>query len=266
MKMMKKSILLGMIFVSALSFGQSQTEADRLEESFYNEIKTSSKPKIASGYKEALYGTEANFVYNDTSMYTVYCRVNYLTSIFLSPDEELIGTSGGDTTRWSRKETITGSEEGQRVLILIKPHTIGIKTNIVISTNKRTYQIQLISDKSLYNPIVKWSYPITEELNRKYKAAREEATTVLPTDLNYNYSLSNNKYDFTPLQVFDDGKKTYIVFRENMQEMPVFYILEGKKELMITNNRQKKNVLIIDRMFDKAELRLGDKKVRITKK
>lgn len=261
--MRKKIILLGCLSLFAVSFAQS--EADILESKFYETIQTSKKPKIASGYKEALNQTEANFVYDDNSMYTIYCRANYLTSIFLNPDEELIGTSGGDTTRWTRKETITGSQEGQRVLILLKPHTINIKTNIVISTSKRTYQIQLISDKTLYNPIVKWSYPQTEELNRNYLREKEEGTTVLPTDLNYNYSLSNNKYDFTPLQVFDDKKKTYIVFRENLQEMPVFYILEGKNELMITNNRQKKNVLIVDRLFDKAELRLGEKKVKITR-
>ncbi|MSS62133.1 TrbG/VirB9 family P-type conjugative transfer protein [Fusobacterium sp. FSA-380-WT-2B] len=263
--MRKKIFIIGLLLASSLNIMATQTEADKLEEQFYNQIKTSKTPIVVSGYKSAKEQTEANFVYNDNSMYTIYCRVNYLTSIFLNPDEELIGTSGGDTTRWSRKETITGTEDGKRILILVKPHTIGVKTNLVISTNKRTYQVQLISDKALYNPIVKWSYPQTEFLNMQEYREREENTTVLPTDLNYNYTINTNKYEFTPLQIFDDGKKTYIVFRENMQELPVFYILEDRKELLITNNRFKKNVMIIDRLFQKAELRIGKKKIRITK-
>lgn len=33
-------------------------------------------------------------------MYTIYCRVNYLTAIMLAPNEQIISVSGGDTARW----------------------------------------------------------------------------------------------------------------------------------------------------------------------
>ena len=86
-----------------------------------------------------------------------------------------------------------------------------------------------------------------------------------PTSLDYGYTLSTNKYNFAPQQVFNDSKKTYIQLKENLQEMPSLYIKDGNK-LLLVNYRTKGNYLVVDRHFTEAELRIDNKKVIIKKK
>lgn len=89
----------------------------------------------------------------------------------LAPNEQIISVSGGDTARWQKSQTRTGSSVGTRQIIYIKPFSINLRTNLIINTTKRMYNINLISAKSWYNPVIKWMYPDEEikiqEKNKK---------------------------------------------------------------------------------------------------
>ena len=227
--------------------------------------------RIVSGIREAKEGIQAIFTYNEDSMYTIYSRVNHLTTIMLQPGETLLFVGGGDTARWRRATAKSGSQEGTREVIYIKPSSIDLKTNLVINTNKRSYQINLISHKSYYNPLVKWQYPEDEMIAKvnieKIEKEKEEMQEKIldPTNLNYGYTINTDKYNFTPKEIFDDGIHTYILFNNNLQEMPVLYVKDGK-ELLIVNYRIKNNFMVVDRLFDNAELRLGNNVIKIKKK
>ena len=86
-----------------------------------------------------------------------------------------------------------------------------------------------------------------------------------PTSLDYGYTISTNKYNFAPQQVFNDSKKTYIQLKEDIQETPSLYIKDGNK-LLLVNYRTKGSFLVVDRLFYEAELRIDNKKVIIKKK
>ena len=90
-------------------------------------------------------------------------------------------------------------------------------------------------------------------------------TLVNPENLNYKYSVSTKKYEFSPTQIFDDGNKTVMIMREKLQELPSFHIKEGKNLVMV-NYRVKGNYLIVDRLFDKGVLSVGRHKVYIKNK
>ena len=47
--------------------------------------------------------------------------------------------------------------------------------------------------------------------------------------------------------------------------MPVLYVKDGK-ELLIVNYRIKNNFMVVDRLFDNAELRLGNNVIKIKRK
>ena len=236
---MKKKIFLLFILASLTAISN-----DNLD--LMNEIMPSKNAKIVSGYKTAKEGVQTVFVYDEDAMYTVYARVSYLTTIMLQPGETVTFVGGGDTSRWRRATGTTGSSDGMREVIYIKPLYTGLKTNLVINTNKRSYQINLISDKTLYNPLIKWDYPQDEFLA-------------------YGYTISTNKYNFAPQQVFNDSKKTYIQLKEDIQETPSLYIKDGNK-LLLVNYRTKGSFLVVDRLFSEAELRIDNKKVIIKKK
>ncbi|MGL5625304.1 TrbG/VirB9 family P-type conjugative transfer protein, partial [Cetobacterium sp.] len=179
--------LIGAVLIFNVALGNS--------ERFLKEISPSPNAIIVSGIKEAKANIQTEFVYNENSMYTIYCRVNYLTTIVLQPGEEVTYVAGGDTARWSKASAITGSTEGQRTVIYIKPFSLGLKTNLVINTNKRTYNINLYSAKEWYNPVVKWLYPQDDIMKNIAKSQREEEMTLTdPRNLNYKYSVSTKKY------------------------------------------------------------------------
>ena len=262
--MKNKLILLTFLIttLTSLSYGMA-------EEIIINAIFPSEKAVIISGEKEAKQNVTTTFLYEENKIYNIYCRVNNVTAIMLNPDEQVVEVKGADTARWDMTASTTGSKDGQRNVLILKPLAYSdskkIKTSLIVLTNKRYYTFNLLSAKEWYNPIVKFRYP--EELQiKQFKQMTEEKLYLTdPSKLNYKYTVSTKRYDFVPSTIFDDGKKTFLVMKEELQEMPAFYIKEGKK-LALVNFRKKGNYLIIDRLFQEGALQLGNKRVIIKNK
>lgn len=257
--MKKKFLLIVTIFILSINiFADS--------DNFIKEISVSKEAKIIKGEKEAQENIQTEFVYSENAIYKIYARMNYLMSIVLNPDEKINYIGGGDSARWIYSTARSGSAKGERDVIYIKPTSLGIRTNLIINTDKRSYNLSLISDKTKFNPVVKWKYSNQELLRKveaeKVKKEEDYMTLTNPENLNYKYTINKKRYDFSPSTIFDDGKKTYLVMDEKLQELPSFYIREGRK-LMLVNYRVKDNYLIIDRTFKQGVLRIGKKQIII---
>ncbi|MCK1315906.1 TrbG/VirB9 family P-type conjugative transfer protein, partial [Bradyrhizobium sp. 23] len=86
----------------------------------------------------------------------------------------------------------------------------------------------------------------------------------------YRYAIEGDSPPWRPVNAYDDGRKTYVEFSSGVSqgEMPPLFVIgpDGKAE--IVNYRAYGNVLIVDRLFAAAELRLGEEhqqKVRIVR-
>jgi type IV secretion system protein VirB9 len=86
--------------------------------------------------------------------------------------------------------------------------------------------------------------------------------------LNLRYRIDGDKPAWRPLAAFDDGRQVFIEMPEAMKTLeapPLFVIGEEGPEL--TNYRVIGKYYVVDRLFTKAELRLGSgwgqKKVQI---
>jgi len=255
---MKKLILGTFIIVSCLSFS---------EESSYKDF-SMKDPVIRTGLKEAKENISRNFIFNQGDMYRIYAREGFLTTILLQPGEEVEFLGGGDTSRWAIEQAITGSNEGERTAIYIKPFQQEIKTNLVINTNKRQYHFFLQSAKNYYNPLISFLYPRESQLKYKVQKLKDEKqlTPVNTEDLFFGYKINHSRYKIAPSQVFDDGNKTFLIMKKEIKssEAPVIYVedpLTG--DIALVNYRIKGNYYIIDRIFDKAIIKLGKKEVKI---
>ena len=71
--------------------------------------------------------------------------------------------------------------------------------------------------------------------------------------------------DWAPEAVFDDGNKTYIRMPSRFSETPSFYVMLDRKETL-TNFRVKGRYYIVDRLFDRAYMKIGAKRVVIVRK
>jgi len=211
-------------------------------------------------------------------LYTVHASPHFLTAITLRPGEKLISKAAGDTIRWVLGETVQGAGASQQVIVMVKPIRGNLRTNIILTTDQRTYLLDARSyEGDTYTSVISWNYP-QEEMRDAQAARAAEAQSVVASglaidQLHFGYdvrTIHSRKPSWQPIRVFDDGLKTYIQFPTNMAatEAPPLFLIGADKQVQLVNYRYLGGYYIVDRLIDVAELRLGEKNqtvVRITR-
>ena len=214
------------------------------------------------------------YPFSDGALFQVYSAPGRVTDIVLQEGESLSGTgpvAAGDTIRWVIGDTESGAGATRRVHILVKPTRAHLQTNLVVNTDRRTYHIELRATPATYMPSVAWRYS-QDEAGAVAAAATARAAipAVAVENLNFGYRIEGDKPTWRPVRVFDDGRQTFIEFplQVSQSEMPPLFINAGRgRDGELVNYRVNGQRMIVDRVFDTAELRMGDshsqKKVRI---
>nr|WP_244613708.1 P-type conjugative transfer protein TrbG [Nitrobacter winogradskyi] len=222
--------------------------------------------------REGYFNAIQIYPWSEGALYQVYAAPGQITDIALEPGESLTGAgpiAAGDTARWIIGDTESGSGERRRVHVLVKPSRADITTNLVVTTDRRTYLLELHSGSKPYMPSVSWAYP-------RPPAGQHTsipATPVIPVAAarNYRYGLTGDNPPWKPVAVYDDGRRVYVEFPRGIVqgEMPPIFVIGPEGEAQIVNSRVHRNILIVDRLFGAAELRLssGDRQqtVRIVR-
>jgi type IV secretion system protein VirB9 len=210
------------------------------------------------------------FTYTPGSIYEIETATFHETALQLQPGESLTGQglpTAGDTARWTIAATKSGTPPTESVVLIVKPLDADLETNMTITTNRRLYTVILKSSERTYMPLVGWLYPqdAARELEEKDLAAKKadlqgEALTVPPEELNFNCTVAGSRVAWRPLRAYDDGTKTYLQMNPEMgsYEAPAIFIMDGKTPMLV-NFRVKHSIYIVDRLFDKAQLRVGPK-------
>ena len=209
--------------------------------------------------REGYYNAIQIYPWSDGALYQVYAAPGHITDIALEPGESLTGAgqiAAGDTARWIIGDTESGSGVTRRVHVLVKPSRADITTNLVVTTDRRTYMLELRSGQKPYMPAVAWAYP--QSLSQRQAMP---ATPVVPAAAarNYRYGLTGGNPPWKPVAVYDDGRRVYVEFPRGIVqgEMPPIFVIGPEGEAQIANTRIHQHILIVDRLFGAAELRLG---------
>ena len=209
----------------------------------------------------------------------ITCRPMRMTDVALEPGESIMGIHAGDTVRW----TFAPSQSMKNGLavshIIVKPSQPGISTNLIVNTDKRSYNLDFTATESeQYIRGAAFSYQ-TNDLTAIFRKSLygDEPKNSLEDELQKDmdgidfdglytrYSIIDKSHvDWRPDAVFDDGNKTYIRMPLRFSETPAFYILLDKKETL-SNYRVKGRYFIVDRLFDRAYLKIGSKRVAIVR-
>ncbi|ARM30498.1 P-type conjugative transfer protein TrbG [Prosthecochloris sp. HL-130-GSB] len=218
-----------------------------------------------AGYFNAI----MQYDYVPGSLFQVYAAPLRLTDIQLQPGERIVGQpAAGDTVRWVLgigRSRVDGVEQQH---IYVKPTRPGLETTLVITTDRRTYHIELHSYRETYMAAVNWRYP-HEELAIA-GGGDVVASQVDLSGLNFAYEVDVHKGrrpDWLPLKVFDDGRKTFIQFPDAMLsgEAPVLFVVSRDGETQLVNYRVKDEFFVVDRLFEMAELRVGTKRQNVVR-
>lgn len=210
--------------------------------------------------------------FSDGALYQVYTSPGRVTVISLQSGEELVTVAAGDTVQWIVGDTASGSGTSRRVAVMVKPVRAGIMTNLVITTNRRTYLLELTSTAKAWMASVSWEYPKDQMLALRAQAQAADAVTPaaegLSLDqLHFRYAITGDSPPWKPVRAFDDGQHVYIQFPVGIAqgELPPLFVVgpDGKGELV--NYRFHAPYDIVDRLFGAAELRLGGAKAAVVR-
>lgn len=212
------------------------------------------------------------FPYYDKSIFEIHTSPDRMTTIELQPGEKITTSDGlpkaADTVNWIVSTVESGEGANKVVSVLVKPRDPGQETNMLIPTNRRSYYVVLRADSQAYMPIVGFNYPFDEAKAEQARAraeeveeTRKEAVAVPPDQIRFGYAIKGSDVEWKPLRVFDDGSKTYIQMPPSMRtsEAPALFVMEDEKEPLLVNYRLKGDYYIVDRLFGRAQLRVGKK-------
>lgn len=205
------------------------------------------------------------------ALYELYAAPEFLSTILLEEGESLQTTAAGDTMRWMVEAVPAAGGETGRTLVLVKPTRANIRTNIVIVTDRRTYLIEAIAIDNAQGRPQTYSAQIAWRYSDEGPGAFASPSVALDA-LNLDYRievLRGRRPVWTPERVFDDGRRTFIEFPEAVltAETPPLFV-QGPEGLELVNYRVVGSRYVVDRLFEAAELRLGDRRpvvVRLTR-
>lgn len=215
------------------------------------------------------------YPFSDGVLYRLLAAPERVTDIALQPGEAIVSVAAGDTVRWTVGDTTSGTGEGKRVHILVKPFAAGLSTNLVITTDRRAYHLRLASTSGTAMAGISWTYPADEMMAIRREAAQARAAAPVASGLaieklNFGYRITGDKPAWRPLRAFDDGRQTFIEFAPSIAvgEAPPLFVIGEQGDAELVNYRMSGRFYVVDRLFAAAELRLGAKKqavVRITR-
>jgi type IV secretion system protein VirB9 len=225
--------------------------------------------------RDAYFNAIVDYAFEPGSLYQVYAAPMRITDITLEPGEKVLGQpAAGDVVRWvlAIGKSMVGGEEQAHVYL--KPTRPELETNLAINTDRRSYMLELHSYADTYMAAVAWHYPHEEAARLQAQAAdaaleRKNASPIVGLDaLNFNYTIEVEKGSpaWTPIQAFDDGRRTFIRFPQAMlvREAPALFVLRNK-ETQLVNYRVNRDFYVVDRLLDSAELRLGQQDQEIVR-
>ena len=219
--------------------------------------------EAGNGYVQFVYGAQKA---------SVVCAILRICDIQLQPSEAVQEVFIGDSARWSIEPASVG-EGGlySTAHIIVKPLDTNIKTNLVVTTDRRIYHINLTATKDQWMPQVSFVYPEDAMAKFKAKQKQEKQEVYKKTtpegeylgNLDFKYEITGDQTVWYPVRVYNDGKKTIIEMPKAMEsnEAPAFvvtkYNKDSKSTEQLVNYRVQKNKYIVDSLFFEGELIAG---------
>ena len=207
----------------------------------------------------------------------IICSVNHVCDIELQAGETVQNVAVGDTARWYLQPAQSGSGSEITPHIIVKPTQGGLETNLILTTDKRTYYLTLKSSEKEYVTRISFYYPndLVQSWNKATQAKiikdADKVADTSPDKFDFSYSVSGSA-SFKPERVFSDGTHVYIQMPASLSsgEAPVLTLTDSSGATQLVNYRVLGRYYVVDRLFDKAVLITGNgsnqQKITISKK
>lgn len=299
------SVILSCLFFSSYSAFADNVDLDDRDLKTLSKLDLLDAKQVAgTAYKAGL----VTFAYG-SGIPTVVCALLELTDLAFEKGESILSVQLGDSVRWNIESAISGSANDSVEHLIVKPLEAGLKTSMLITTDRRTYHIRLKSTEADFMPAVVFSYPNSLKLpskkhygddsylqytsnydsnedhndcsetnsslknyssvqNVSYEGNSRPALNVAATyndstqRRNYNYSVDGDS-KLIPQNVYDDGKRTFIVMNNpiNSSYLPVLqeissesFLFFGEDKTNTINFTYFDNTFVVDGIYSHLRL------------
>lgn len=202
------------------------------------------------------------------SLPSVVCSPLYVCDIRLQAGEVVNQMDIGDGIRWKVTPASSGAGPHLTTHLMVKPVDVGLSTNVVVNTDRRTYTIRLVSDKKKWMPAVAFHYP--EDAQAAWAAhmqrqAEQRHRQELPgtgganiAALDFGFAVDGDA-PWRPMRVYSDGIKTYIQFPPTVKhdEAPALVAIGPGDAEQLVNYRMVGDRYVVDKVLTRAALISG---------
>ena len=213
------------------------------------------------------------FEFDEDQTYLILTRPKSVTHIQLRPEERVMSLFSGDSAGF----TIESS--ANRNHVVIRPKYEGLTASLTLITTERVYPIMLRStaqEGGKWYQRVTWNFQnmILEDradvlmskplISRDAQDDGDAIQSVVALEkIASNYQIEGDA-EFKPVNVFDDGLKTFIRFPDGLQNLPaVFGVYEGEAKLV--NFNIEKKFVVIQGVHPELLLKMGKTTVKVHK-
>jgi type IV secretion system protein VirB9 len=212
-------------------------------------------------------------------VYEIYTQPLRVSDIYLEPGERVLAIPFvSDTARWILGAGVSREAGTEVQHIYVKPVEAGLEASLIINTDRRVYHVILKSFRDVHMPVVRWRYrtsglpsafitPGAAPQGLQGGPEAQGSNAFDPRFLSFNYRMTYGFFSrprWLPTLVYDDGRKTYVVFPETVLQQQLPSVFENRNNVI--NYRVLGNVIIIDKLIEKITVRIENKTIVIEKK
>lgn len=187
----------------------------------------------------------------------IFVKPGFKTDILLPAGDKLQRITCGDRQRFDIKTYYDKSD--LRWHVYVQPYQHDVTTNIIISTDRHTFQAKLETTE-LLKPFVRWDVP--DDIYAGYKDRNVVMDVENVKDLNFDYD-HNGKLSaaWAPLNVFDDKHwNTFLSFEKNILQR-INPVILGKSEdgtMVIVPYEKRGDIIVMNKVYKEFDVRVGD--------
>jgi type IV secretion system protein TrbG len=183
----------------------------------------------------------------------------------LAPDEQVVTVVGGDRSVLPADDPETpwmariGAPGTPYPLVHVTVNKTGVATSLTVPTTKRLYLVDVRSVPTTKVRVVRWTYAHEPAAGVRKPSLLPDGGSPQAYHVGYAIDPSDPRPTWTPMQVVDNGGKTYILFPPNLASMESPLVrLVGPTGPEVVNARLIGSVMVLDHLIShQAELRLG---------
>lgn len=208
--------------------------------------------------------------YNPDEVVQVNVAAGFVTDLCFSAEETVKSYVTGFSSAWDF--AASGNH------LFLKPKDEEATTNLVVVTDKRTYnfQVQLIQTPAVATYQLKFRYPLEEAAKKAAEEKKKRDEELLAHQkreadarrrlaANYDYTMNFGaaaaSRSIAPVRAWDDGRFTYLQFRANADFPLVYRVTEEGESLL--NSHVEGQLLVIHGIYPSFVLRAGQAVVGI---